>query len=535
MLRSIRGYRDVFSVREERGARPPRALGAGEQEIGTVAGGQETPGEAGRLAARAPGRMRARRHKLFLLLAVQLFFSGLLWVAAADIARVLYPTDNPLSPRLVLPLGVLFLSYFLLAWRSVYSRDYHYYLRRTHGILLKYSSIPVALTCAAFLLLGSGKYLPVPMLLIFLAAGFLSFPFAEGCQKLWISYLARLGYFRKKILLVGRPGQGGPEDARARDFGSTKTYAGQIDRSNGAWVWRPARGGPDVVLEDSAQIRSLILTENIGDVLVFRGGSDGGGLEGELIDHCHSLAIGYYLVPPGPVMKQTGIAGLLFPDLPVSERFAGSRDSLTAVSLKRMLDIAISIICLALFLPAGLLIALAILAEDGGPVFYVSTRVGKNGRPINFLKFRTMVRDAEKQKEGLLPHNARADGPLFKMKNDPRVTRVGGLLRRYSFDEFPQLLNVLAGSMSIVGPRPHLPHEVTAYRDGDYLRLECMPGIVGLPQVSGRSATMGFREWVDLDLSYRRSWSLALDASIMAGTLRVFFRGLLSRPSSGHY
>jgi lipopolysaccharide/colanic/teichoic acid biosynthesis glycosyltransferase len=241
------------------------------------------------------------------------------------------------------------------------------------------------------------------------------------------------------------------------------------------------------------------------------------------------------VVPQGPGVKRKGIAGLLFHDLPVSERFAGSRDSLTAVSVKRLVDIVVSVTCCALFLPVGLLIALAILAEDGGPVFYVSVRVGKNGRPISFLKFRTMVRDAETQKDGLLLHNARADGPLFKMKNDPRVTRTGRFLRRYSFDEFPQLLNVLAGSMSIIGPRPHLPHEVAAYRDGDYLRLECMPGIVGLPQVSGRSATMGFREWVDLDLSYRRSWSLALDAAIMAGTLRVFFRGLLSRPSSGHY
>lgn len=535
----------MFPVRDERRARRRTAPDGGETAARTAPWRRETVGRSGRPDVRAPGRMRARRHKLVLLFAVQLFFSGLLWLAAAEVARIPYPAENPFSGRLVLPLVVLFLSYFFLAWRSVYSRDYHYYLRRAHGTLLRISFIPVALACVAFLLLEAVNYLPVPMLLIFLAAGFLSFPFAEGCQKLWISYLARLGYFRKKVLVVGRPGQGGPEDARARDFGSTKTYAGQIDRSNGAWVWKPGGGGPGgggpgpggpgVVLEDSAQVRSLILTENIGDVLMFCGDADASGLERELIDHCHSLAIGYYLVPPGPAAKPTGIAGLLFPDLPVSERFAGPRDSLTAVSLKRLLDMAVALACLALFLPAGLLIALAILVEDGGPVFYVSTRVGKNGRPISFLKFRTMVRDADRQRERLLAYNARADGPLFKMKDDPRVTRVGLLLRRYSFDEFPQLLNVLAGSMSIVGPRPHLPHEVAAYRDGDHLRLECMPGIVGLPQVSGRSATMGFREWVDLDLSYRRSWSLALDASIMAGTLRVFFTGLFARPSSGHY
>jgi exopolysaccharide biosynthesis polyprenyl glycosylphosphotransferase len=479
--------------------------------------------------------MRARRHKLVLLLTVQLVFFALLWLAAANVAHVLYPRENILSHRLVLPLVVLFISYFLLAWRSVYSRDYHYYLRRAHGTLIMNSVIPVALACMAFLLLGAQRHHPLALPALFLAAGFLSFPFADGCQYLWIRYLSRLGYFRRNILVVGRPGPGHSDDSRARDFGFTKTYVGEIDRSNGVRVWKPGRGQPETVLRDFAQVRSLILKENVGDVLLLRGDAQDQGFERELLEYCHSLGISYYLVPGNPGMKEKGIASLLFPDLPVSERFAGPRDSLTAVSVKRLIDIAVSLLCLALFLPAGLLIALAILIEDGGPVFYVSTRIGKNGRPMRFLKFRTMIRDADKAKEKLLPFNVRADGPLFKMKNDPRVTRVGLLLRRYSFDEFPQFLNVLSGSLSLVGPRPHLPQEVRAYRDSDYLRLECMPGIVGLPQVSGRSATMGFREWVDLDLSYRQSWSLALDVSIIVRTLRVFFGALFARPSSGHY
>jgi lipopolysaccharide/colanic/teichoic acid biosynthesis glycosyltransferase len=123
-------------------------------------------------------------------------------------------------------------------------------------------------------------------------------------------------------------------------------------------------------------------------------------------------------------------------------------------------------------------------------------------------------------KAQLLRFNERRDGPLFKMKDDPRVTRVGRLLRKHSLDEVPQLLNVLEGTMSLVGPRPHLPEEVEAYRDGDYLRLECIPGIVGLPQVFGRN-TLGFEEWVGLDLQYRRTWSLVQDFKIMARTLRI--------------
>jgi lipopolysaccharide/colanic/teichoic acid biosynthesis glycosyltransferase len=109
------------------------------------------------------------------------------------------------------------------------------------------------------------------------------------------------------------------------------------------------------------------------------------------------------------------------------------------------------------------------------------------------------------------------------------------MLRKYSLDEFPQFLNVLIGTMSLTGPRPHLPQEVAKYGEGDYLRLECMPGIVGLPQVSARYTTMGFREWVDLDLEYRRKWSVALDVNIIIRTVRLFFRALSKRGGHDHY
>ena len=483
----------------------------------------------------APGRMRARKHKLLILLLVQLVFFSFLWLAARRTAGALYPRADTLSFRLLVPLALFFLSYFLFAWKSIYSRDYHYYLRRAHGKVLKHAFFPLLLACFGFLLLEAWKTVPVPLMIVFLGAGFLSFAAADGCQHLWIRYLSHLGYFRKKILVIGRSGLRHSADTDVRDFGSTKIYAGEIDRTNGAWVWKPAGDRPAKVVKDFAQIRTIILRENIGDILLFPGSAADRGFERELVDYCQSQCISYYLVPERAGAQQTGIASLFFPNIPVSERFAGPRDSLTAVSAKRLLDVVISLICLALFLPAGLLVALAILLREGPPVLYISARIGKNGRQIRFLKFRTMVRGADKEKETLLPFNARRDGPLFKMKNDPRVTGIGGLLRRYSVDEFPQFLNVLLGSMSLVGPRPHLPQEVAEYRDGDYLRLECMPGIVGLPQVSRNGTTMGFREWVDLDLVYRREWSLALDLNIIARTLSLFFRGLFSGRGSDHF
>ena len=489
--------------------------------------------EAGGATTR--GMMKARKHKLVILFLFQLAVFLCMWLAARLAAGALYPGEDFLSFRLVVPLVIFFLSYCLMAWWSVYSRDYHYYLRRAHGTVLKNGLFPMALACLASLVLGTWKSDPFPMVLAFFAAGFMSFAVADGCQHLWIRYLSRLGYFRKKILVISRRGLPLAVDSRLRDFGSTKIYAGEIDRTNGVWMWRPAGGGTAKVVKGFPQLRTIILRENIGDILLFPGAVSDRAFERELVEYCQSQSISYTVVPERAGSIQTGIASLLFPNIPMSERFAGSRDSLTAISTKRLLDIAISLVCLALFLPAWVVICLAILFQDGFPVLYVSTRIGKNGSPIRFFKFRSMVRDADREKERLLAFNARADGPLFKMRNDPRVTPVGALLRRYSLDEFPQFLNVLLGTMSLVGPRPHLPQEVAQYGDGDYLRLECMPGIVGLPQVSGRNTTIGFREWVDLDLAYRRQWSLALDLGIMGKTIRQFIEGLVSGPDAGHY
>ena len=144
-----------------------------------------------------------------------------------------------------------------------------------------------------------------------------------------------------------------------------------------------------------------------------------------------------------------------------------------------------------------------------------------------------MVIDAEKRKKELLQYNERSDGPLFKMRDDPRITKVGRILRKYSLDEVPQLVNVLKGDLSIVGPRPHLPEEVAAYMGTDYLRLECMPGIVCLPQVNGRNS-LSFREWVDYDLKYRHNWSNILDVKIMVQAVRVMLEPLVARKNPGY-
>jgi exopolysaccharide biosynthesis polyprenyl glycosylphosphotransferase len=184
---------------------------------------------------------------------------------------------------------------------------------------------------------------------------------------------------------------------------------------------------------------------------------------------------------------------------------------------KGIFDRISAALALAVLAPLFTVIALAIKLSDKGPVFFRQTRIGKDGHTFTLWKFRTMVVDAETQKAELLPQND-GNGRLFKMRRDPRVTRAGAWLRRWSLDELPQLLNVLFGNMSLVGPRPALPDEVAAYGDHMRRRLVVKPGITGLWQVSGRS-DLSWDEAERLDVRYVENWSLALDLQILWKTL----------------
>jgi exopolysaccharide biosynthesis polyprenyl glycosylphosphotransferase len=176
-------------------------------------------------------------------------------------------------------------------------------------------------------------------------------------------------------------------------------------------------------------------------------------------------------------------------------------------------------LALLAFLPLIVAITIAIRADSRGPSLFRQTRVGRDGRTFTMYKFRTMAVDAE-SRLGALEQENESDGVLFKMRRDPRITRVGGLLRRYSLDELPQLLNVVLGQMSLVGPRPALPREVAQYDVDPQHRLVVKPGLTGLWQVSGRS-DLSWEESVRLDLHYVDNWSLALDAGIVLRTLRA--------------
>ena len=191
--------------------------------------------------------------------------------------------------------------------------------------------------------------------------------------------------------------------------------------------------------------------------------------------------------------------------------------------IKRLFDVVASSVAVVILSPVFLIIAIAIKINDpAGPVFYTQTRVGKDGKPFKMFKFRSMVTNADELLERLRDQNE-VEGAMFKMKDDPRITKVGKFIRKYSLDELPQLLNVVGGSMSIVGPRPPLPFEVEEYTDYDRQRLMVKPGATGMWKVGWRNA-LSFDQMVELDLTYINERSIWLDLKIMFETVKVMIK-----------
>lgn len=195
----------------------------------------------------------------------------------------------------------------------------------------------------------------------------------------------------------------------------------------------------------------------------------------------------------------------------------------SASLLKRSIDTAVSFTALLLLLPFLAIVAICIKFDSSGPVFYCSKRIGRKGRIFQCYKLRTMKQDADKARHELEHLNER-DGILFKVSNDPRVTRLGAWLRKYSLDELPQFFNVLIGDMSLVGPRPPLESEVKQYDVCHLRRLDVRPGMTGLWQVVAREDP-SFSTYISLDIAYIENWNLFLDARILWRTLEVVMRG----------
>jgi exopolysaccharide biosynthesis polyprenyl glycosylphosphotransferase len=358
--------------------------------------------------------------------------------------------------------------------------------------------------------------LPVPPLMPAVFAGCLFT--AEVALRipifLWLRSLRRGGLNNRNILIIGT----GPRAAAAwRTIAKHPEWGlrliGFIDHEQGDYV--PAV--PVDKIHKLIELPDLLREESIDEVLIACPRSMLDGLE-DAVYECSLIGV--------PVTLLTDLFGAQLPppragsfdDLGTIS-FAPVHHDFMALKVKRAIDIVGSIVGLILSAPILLAAAIAIKLDDGGTVFFRQWRCGLNGRRFQMVKLRTMVPEAELLKTELL-HLNEMDGPVFKIKDDPRTTEVGRTLRKWSIDELPQFWNVLRGQMSLVGPRPPTPDEVGSYRGRDRRRLSMRPGLTCLWQVSGRNE-IDFDEWMRLDRKYIDEWRLRRDIVILLRTLPV--------------
>ena len=240
----------------------------------------------------------------------------------------------------------------------------------------------------------------------------------------------------------------------------------------------------------------------------------------DLLDFCRANQIKYHFIPDLIRLQRTNVETEMIDNMPLISLRQTPLDGWGHI-YKRFFDIVFSLILIILLLPVWIIVSIIIKLASPGPIFYTSRRKHHN-KIFNIYKFRSMVANADRQKAKLIAKNERR-GPLFKIKNDPRVTRVGKFLRKTSIDELPQLFNVLIGNMSLVGPRPHLPEEIAKYESHHRQVFAVKPGVTGLAQISGRS-NLDFDKEIKLDVYYIENWSLWMDIVIIFKSIGVVLK-----------
>lgn len=243
----------------------------------------------------------------------------------------------------------------------------------------------------------------------------------------------------------------------------------------------------------------------------------------EFIDKSKNLKVGIRVIPEN-FLEPVPITNISYLGIIPIITYKENNHQPLNIMIKSLFDLLISLILLTTLSPIFIIIAILIKLGSKGPIFYIQRRVGLRGKTFNFYKFRSMVENADKLKTSLLDKNEVKDGVIFKMKVDPRITKIGRYLRKYSLDELPQLFNVLRGDMSLVGPRPPTEDEVMIYKDHYMQRLSVKPGITGLAQIKGRS-DLSFYNWVRWDSWYINNWSFGLDLKILWLTLPAVIKG----------
>ncbi len=323
---------------------------------------------------------------------------------------------------------------------------------------------------------------------------------------------------RVHILVVGT-------DARARKLGQTLEASRKWGyhvigylRVNGGAVEVAA----DRVLGRVEELPRLLETNGAADEVIFCTPARELEAYGDVVLYCQEIGVRTRIAGDEIPFAADNVSLEFLEQVPLIS-FSSAPEHSWSVVVKRVLDFGVAAVGLVLLWPLMLVVAAAIKFTSPGPVFYRQVRCGLNGRRFLLTKFRTMIEGAE-DKLWEIRHLNEMDGPVFKMRNDPRVTPLGRYLRRFSIDELPQLWNVIKGEMSIVGPRAPLPEEVENYSVSQRRRLSVKPGITCLWQVSGRN-DINFQQWMEMDLQYIDNWSVWLDLRIMLKTIPAVFTG----------
>ena len=336
-----------------------------------------------------------------------------------------------------------------------------------------------------------------------------------------LKYIRRRGHNFRQVLIIGRNSRASQIAKKIKDspeYGlRILGFIDATDNENGA------NSSCDVKLMGNLEDLETILKEQVVDevlvTLPFK--SFYSEIEG-VVHLCENVGVEVKIPLELFSLRLAKNTISHYEDIPFIDFYTSPKMNLQLIA-KRLIDAMVSSVMLIFLSPLFGVVSLLIKATSEGPVFFKQQRVGYNGRFFNCLKFRTMIDNAEELQKPLLGLNE-MDGPVFKIKNDPRITKVGRILRKTSIDELPQLINVLKGDMSLVGPRPPIPNEVDQYDGEDRRRLSIRPGITCIWQVSGRTA-IPFEKWMELDRQYIDNWTLWLDLKIMAKTIPAVLKG----------
>jgi exopolysaccharide biosynthesis polyprenyl glycosylphosphotransferase len=414
----------------------------------------------------------------------------------------------------ILPLWFLLLHYF-----GCYSP-----LRTASHVRIGWILVKAVLTGSAvvgcFIFLTKAEFFNRPIFILFAVINFLLLFGSRIALKEFQGFARRKGLNFRNVLIVGsgKKALSVISEINARDYWGYK-IVGIIDKG--------ASGAENEVLGVRIigtidQIEEILRKEPVDDV--FWAAPEAWGLETKrYLRLCEVLGVFCYLVPDE---YDLDIAKADFSNLGKLQviRFSPVPTAVGPLAIKKIMDIVLALLLLPIFLAIYLIVGMLIKIDSKGPILYTQKRVTKNRRSFSCYKFRTMVQDADRRL-GLLEQQNEMQGPIRKSRADPRVTRVGRFLRKWSIDEFPQIINVLKGEMSIVGPRPPTPDEVEQYALPQLRKLSMRQGITGLWQVSGRDSITNFEDRLKFDLQYIDNWSLWLDIKILLKTCFVVFKG----------